>query len=170
MRNRTRKQLTLFIEQQDAENIEQIRQQFNPIQSGLIKSHVTLCREDEIENLEQVIRNLHRLTKTEIIIEFGQVTRSDNGKGVLLPAKGDNTDFQDIRKQILFESSSNPRKQEPHVTLMHPRNSTCTDEIFEEIKKIRLPVKLTFKRITLIEQNDGGQWSPIQHFELLNST
>ncbi len=166
MTNSIRRQLTLFIEQQDAENVEKLRQRFNTRQSELIKSHVTLCREDEIENLEQVITNLHRLMKTEIVIEFGKVTRFDNGKGVLLPAKGDNADFHDLRRQILFGLNDNPRKQEPHITLMHPRNSTCTNDIFGEIEKISLPAKLKFKRISLIEQNDGGQWSSLQEFEL----
>ena len=52
-----RRQLTLFVGEKDAITIEQIRQKFNPLQFKLIKSHVTLCREDEIENLEQVIEN-----------------------------------------------------------------------------------------------------------------
>ena len=47
-----RRQLTLFVKKEDAETIEQIRQAFNPRQFELIKSHVTLCREDEIQNLE----------------------------------------------------------------------------------------------------------------------
>jgi 2'-5' RNA ligase len=164
-----RRQLTLFIELQDSENIEKIRQQFNPRQSELIKSHVTLCREDEIENLEQVITKLRRLTKTEITIEFGEAKRFDNGKGVLLPANYDNNEFQELRRKILG-IDDNPRKQEPHITLMHPRNSTCTDNIFEQIKKINLPSKLKFKRISLIEQEDGGQWNILQEFEYTDRT
>jgi hypothetical protein len=165
---RVRRQLTLFTDQQDAENIEKIRNRFNPKQSALIRSHVTLCREDEIENLKQIVTNLHRLTNTEILIVFGQAIRFENGKGVLLPAKGDSADFQNLRRQILLGINNNPKMQEPHITLMHPRNSTCTDNIFEEIKKIRLPAKLKFKRINLIEQNDGGQWSTVQEFALMD--
>ena len=77
-------------------------------------------------------------------------------KGLLLPAKTDNTEFQDLRRQILLGLNDNPRKQETHITLMHPRNSTCTDKIFGRIEKIILPTKLKFKRISLIEQKDGG--------------
>ena len=44
-----RKQLTLFLEASEAESIERIRKEFNPKQFALIKSHITLCREDEIE-------------------------------------------------------------------------------------------------------------------------
>lgn len=164
--NNIRRQLTLFVEPKDADKIENIRQQFNPGQSELIKSHVTLCREDEIENLEQVIVNLNRLAQIDISIDFGQVTRFDNGKGVLLPSKDDNIEFQNLRTLILFGLNDNPTKQEPHITLMHPRNSTCTDNIFGQIEKITLPTKLKFKRISLIEQKDGGQWKILQEFEL----
>jgi 2'-5' RNA ligase superfamily len=165
-----RRQLTLFVEQQDSESIEKIRQQFNPRQSELIKSHVTLCREDEIENLEQVIINLYRLTMTEIVIEFGEISRFDNGKGLLLSAKADNIEFQELRKQILHGMNDHPGKQEPHITLMHPRNSTCTDNIFAQIKKISLPAKLKFKKICLIEQKDGGQWNVLREFKFKDRT
>lgn len=108
------------------------------------------------------------LTKTEIIIEFGEAVRFDNGKGLLLPGKGDNTEFQDLRRQILRGIIANPRIQEPHITLMHPRNSTCTDNIYRLIGKAKLPCKLEFKKISLIEQQDGGQWRIVQEFELTN--
>ena len=167
MTTNIRRQLTLFVVQKDAENIEKVREQFNPKQSELIKSHVTLCREDEIENLEKVITNLYRLAKTEIDIEFGSPSRFDNGKGVLLPAKVDNIEFQELRRQILNGINDNPRKQEPHITLMHPGNSICTDNIFAQIKKISLPAKLKFKTISLIEQKDGGPWNVLQEFEMI---
>ena len=164
MNKNIRRQLTLFVDPKDAEPIEQIRQEFNPRQFELIKSHITLCREDEIENLEQVISNLFSLTKTEIVIQFGKVARFDDGKGLFLPATTDNEQFQELRRQVLLGLNDNPRMQEPHITLMHPRNSTCTDKIFEQIKKIRFPSKLKFRRISLIEQKDGGQWNILQEF------
>ncbi|KAB7728175.1 2'-5' RNA ligase family protein [Rudanella paleaurantiibacter] len=165
-----RRQLTLFVDPKDAETIEQVRQAFNPRQFELIKSHVTLCREDEIENLEQVISNLHSLTLEEIVIEFGKPTRFDNGQGLFLPATRENASFQELRKQILIGLNDNPRKQEAHITLMHPRNSTCTDAIFHQIEKLSLPNQLRFGRISLIEQADGGQWKILQEFELRKST
>jgi 2'-5' RNA ligase len=163
--NNIRRQLTLFVEQKDAETIEQVRQKFNPGQFELIKSHVTLCREDEIQDLEQVIANLLFLTQPDIIIEFGAVTMFNNKKGVLLPAKTDNIEFQKLRRKILLGINDNPRVQEPHITLMHPGNSTCTDNIFGQIEKIGFPTRLKFKRISLIEQKGGGQWHILQEFE-----
>lgn len=150
--------------------IEQIRQEFNPLQFELIKAHVTLCREDEIENLEQVLSNLLVLIQTQqkIYIEFGKVARFDNGKGLFLPATNDNKQFENLRRQVLNGLIDHPRKQEAHITLMHPRNSTCTDHIFELVEKINLPAKLEFKQISLIEQENGGQWKILKNFELQN--
>jgi len=46
-----RKQITIFLDETEAIPIEAIRKRFNPRQYKLIKSHITLCREDEIEDL-----------------------------------------------------------------------------------------------------------------------
>lgn len=165
-----RRQLTLFIDPKDAEIIEQVRQEFNPKQYELIKSHVTLCREDEIQNLEQVILNLHSLNQEEIVIEFGKVIRFENGKGLLLPATTNNLEFQELRKQVLIGVIDTPRKHEAHITLMHPRNSTCTDAIFNHVERLSLPKRLTFKSISLIEQEDGREWKILQEFELREKT
>ena len=165
-----RRQLTLFVDPKDAETIEQVRQEFNPRQFELIKSHVTLCREDEIQNLEQVISNLHSLTQEEIVIEFGKATRFDNDKGLLLPATTENVGFQELRRQVLIGLNNNLRKHEAHITLLHPRNSTCTDALFDQIERLSLPKRIKFKRISLIEQEDGGQWKILQEFELRKRT
>jgi 2'-5' RNA ligase len=163
--NIIRRQLTLFVNQKEAETIEQIRQRFNPRQFELIKAHVTLCREDEIHDIDRVVANLSRLTQANIVIEFGKVARFDNGKGLLLPATIGNFEFQELRKAILIGLIDNPRKQEPHITLMHPRNSTCTDNIFLEIERQSLPTRLEFGTISLIEQENGGKWRVLQEFE-----
>ncbi|MDX2190966.1 MAG: 2'-5' RNA ligase family protein [Bacteroidota bacterium] len=166
MVNTTRRQLTLFVEQEDAVIIEKVRAKFNPRQSELIKCHVTLCREDEIEDIETVLTNILNLTQTEIVIKFGKAIRFDNGKGVLIPSKPNNNDFQELRRQILNGLFDNPRLQEAHITLMHPRNSTCTDDIYEEICNLNFPTELIFRKIALIEQMNGGQWETLQTFQL----
>ncbi len=162
-----RRQLTLFVESNDAEIIEQVRLKYNPRQFELIKAHVTLCREDEIQNLEKIISNLLLLSQTEIAIEFAKLARFDNGKGLFLPAAKNNDEFEELRKQVLEGLSRNIRKQEPHITLMHPRNSTCTDNIFTQVEKLIFPTKLKFKRVSLIEQEGGRKWTVLKHFELM---
>jgi len=165
-----RRQLTLFVEPTDAEIIEQVRHTFNPAQFELIKAHVTLCREDEIQLLDQVIANILLLAQPEIIIEFKKVERFDHGKGLFLPAKTGNSAFDELRRQVLAGLTDKPIVQIPHITLMHPRNSTCTDDIFRQVEKMILPAKLKFKTISLIEQQDGRQWKIVSSFDLANKT
>ena len=110
MTTKFRRQLTLFVERQNATIIEKIRQQYNPIQYSLIESHVTLCREDEIEDIEQIIANLKCLKKIEITIKFKEVTRFENGNVVFLPAEFENREFNDLRKQIFYGIDDNPRR------------------------------------------------------------
>jgi 2'-5' RNA ligase len=159
-------QLTLFADPNQAESIESIRKKFNPIQFELIQCHVTLCREDELQNLENVLKNFIKTIHQPVVINFGQVIRFAEGKGVLLPAVGENMGFHELRKSILPPSIL-INKADPHITLMHPRNSTCTDNIFEQIKMIKLPGKLQFKKGSLIEQVIGKKWNILKEFELL---
>ncbi len=51
---------------------------------------------------------------------------------------------------------------------MHPRNSICTNEIFEIIKRYKLPNKLKFEKISLIEQTHGERWNVIEEYKLKN--
>jgi hypothetical protein len=162
-------QLTLFVSGKDSGQIEAIRQQFNPAQYALINSHVTLCREEELEQMEKVISNLEVLEHEAITIEFGSAVRFANGAGVLLPAIGSKEAFYQLRRHILQGIIDKPGTPDPHITLMHPRNSLCTDEVFEQIKSRTLPAKLTFSTISLIEQEPGMRWQVLREFELKNN-
>ena len=164
--NQKRIQLTLFVDEENSIVMEKIRREFNPAQYDLIKSHVTLCREDELDKIDEVMRNLIGLNHDPITIEFGNMVRFSEGKGLMIPAFGDNEPFQKLRAYILKGIIEHPRKQEPHITLMHPRNSICTDAIFEQVKAQELPHKIEFNKISLIEQAMGKQWHILEEFEL----
>jgi 2'-5' RNA ligase len=161
-----RRQITLFVNKKDASEIESIRMKFNPEQHQLINSHVTLCRENEIANIEKVSDTFQNPDLSAITIQFGPAIRFDNNKGVLLPASGNNEPFHQLRTKILATLNMPVRRHEPHITLMHPGNSNCTDDNFEEIKSIDLPTCLKFDTVSLIEQIDGGQWQIISRFNL----
>jgi hypothetical protein len=159
-------QLTLFIDEDKSEAIENIRKKFNPLQFDLIKSHVTLCREDELKPIEQVIQNLEMLSHGCISIAFGPVTKFSDNKGVLIPSTGENDAFQQLRKLILKGVITNPRRHEPHITLLHPRNSTCSDSLFQQIEKIKLPDRIAFKMISLIAQEGESKWNILEEYAL----
>ena len=161
-----RVQLTLFVQAAQAREIERIRQAFNPEQYRLINSHVTLCREDELEPIEQVLRNLAALDGGSVCLDFGHVQRFSAGKGVLIPAIGANEGFQRLRAQVLRGITEQPRNHEPHITLMHPRNATCTDEIFAHIESCTFPRQINFHEVALIEQEMGEKWAVLEVFAL----
>ena len=132
-----RRQLTLFISDQN-EEIEKIRAEFNPVQFELIAAHITLCRENELENLNKVVSNIKTIGLVKSLqIEFSSAERFADGKGVFIPAKTENYDFHELRKKILYETQEFNQNYLPHITLMHPRNSTCSDEIFDQIKNYK---------------------------------
>ncbi|EHQ29625.1 2'-5' RNA ligase family protein [Mucilaginibacter paludis] len=161
-----RKQLTLFI--RDNSVIEQLRKRFNPVQFSLIAAHVTLCREDEIADLEKVKRNLEKVRLNyPVKMFFDKPLRFEAGKGVLLPVKGDHLQFDALRGMALQGLVATPRIYQPHITLMHPRNSTCTDEIFEEIARHTLPLEFSFDRVSLIEEMADGKWITLDSYCLV---
>ncbi|MCP9769975.1 2'-5' RNA ligase family protein [Lacihabitans sp. LS3-19] len=161
-----RRQLTLFVSDKNASEIEIIRQKYNPLQYELIKSHVTLCREDEILDFEKISLNLKNLYQKPFFINFGLVKRFSENNGVLLPSIGKNKEFHGLRRKILAGITPNPRNHEPHITLMHPRNSECTDVIFHEIEAVKFPSQILFNKISLIEQEEGEKWQVLEEFEL----
>lgn len=164
-----RQQLTLFVK--DIGIIEEIRKEFNPVQYELISAHVTLCREDEITPISKVLENIKALEYDRpIVINFDSVERFENGKGVWLPASTDNHPFQELRKKILKGVIDNPRQHRPHITLMHPGNSTCTDDIFHSIKQCRLPNRLWFDKVSLIEQKQGGRWTILDEYYIISES
>lgn len=164
--NTTRRQLTLFLEEKYAKEIEMIRQEYNPVQYNLIKAHVTLCREDELESSSQIAENLESLNQKPIIIHFDKIIRFSDGKGVCISALPGNREYHSLRKVILKNTNPGIRFPEPHITLMHPRNSSCTNEIFEAISKMKFPDQIRFDKISLIEQISGGKWNTLHEFLL----
>lgn len=150
-----RRQASLFLP--DRFRIEALRLRYNPVQARLIPAHVTLCREDEVTDWDAVHARLESLLPFEITLSFGTPVREQDF--VYLPVRDGLADYHDFRCTILQKDA---RKQIPHVTLVHPRNGTCTDPIFADISaNISSPFQLTFREVTLIEQDDGRVWHVI---------
>ncbi|MBK9034875.1 MAG: 2'-5' RNA ligase family protein [Myxococcales bacterium] len=161
----TRTQLTLFVDDRDAAALEEVRAEFNPAQHRLIRSHVTLCREDELLELPRIRGNLAAALPS-LALTFGPPRRFADGAGVLLPAIGDPAPFEQLRAAVLAGVTAAPRALAAHITLMHPRNATCTAAVFAQIAARRLPDRLRFGAISLIAQVDGGPWTVLDEFPL----
>ncbi len=149
-----RRQASLYLS--DQFQIEALRNRHNQMQARLIPAHVTLCREDEVIDWDAFRIRLESLCPFEITLEFGAPVRDHNF--VFLPVRSGLDDFHDFRCAILMRDA---RKQTPHVTLVHPRNGSCTDQVFADISATLSPFQYTFREVMLIEQEDGGVWSVI---------
>ena len=146
--------------------IETIRRKFNPIQFKLIKSHITLCREDEIEDLSRIQNNLENIDMHDFELQTKGLKRFSEERGVLISVTDEERKLLKLRELVLQNESSVPREYKAHITLMHPRNSTCDDEVFKEIQKIELPQKLSVETISLIEQEIGKEWKTLKEYKL----
>ena len=155
----SRRQATLYLPSPDGDRIDSLRSRFNPVQFDLIKAHVTLCREDEVLDWNALSTRLSDLGAIEVALTFGPPVREQNL--VYLPAIGSVEPFDALRNSLLSTKDSRPRKHDPHVTLIHPRNGICTDSIFEEIAIQMVPFSTTFRRVTLIEQYEGCKWRDV---------
>jgi hypothetical protein len=148
-----RRQASLYLP--DLLHIESLRFRHNPTQARLIPAHVTLCREDEVTDWDAFRSNLECLCPFQITLDFGVPVRDNNF--VFLPVRAGLEEFHDFRRALLPKE---PRKQTPHVTIIHPRNGNCTDDVFSDISANISPFQFTFREVMLIEQEGDGVWKP----------
>lgn len=151
MKPKSRRQASLYLPEQF--QLEALRFRHNPLQAQLIPAHVTLCREDEVVDWVAFESRLESLCPFEITLEFGAPVRERDF--VYLPVRSGLEDFHEFRCTLLTTTA---RRHNPHVTIIHPRNGTCTDQIFAEISATISPFQTTFREVMLIEQEDGGVW------------
>jgi len=150
-----RRQASMFLT--DQFQIEALRSRYNPVQARLIPAHVTLCREDEVTDWDVFRTSVDSLCPIEITLTFGIPVREDNF--VYLPVQKGLGDLQEFRRTVLRKEA---RDLSPHLTLIHPRNGVCTDQIFADISAtIFSPFQYTFREVMVIEQENGGVWHVI---------
>jgi 2'-5' RNA ligase len=156
-----RTQLTLFVPAAAAFEIERVRAAFNPVQHRLIRSHMTLARDEEVADRVRVLAALAGLRRPPVTLRFDPPVRFSDGAGALLPGTDDRGDFAALRRAVLANGASEPRPHPPHITIMHPRNSTCTDALFAELVGFAWPARVAFDHVALIEQVDGEPWQTL---------
>lgn len=154
-----RRQATLFLQQKP--EIEAIRSKFNPRQAELIAAHVTLCREDEVKDWDKLADRLEGLP-SRVTLQFTCPVRE--GNLVIMPAIDSDGSFIALREHLL--SPDPVRDHSPHLTLIHPRNGTCTDNIWDTIRYSIKPFDYTFNQVSLIFQQNGEIWQTLRTFLL----
>lgn len=150
-----RRQLTLFVPEGFAPWVEPLRLELDPVQRALIAAHVTLCREDEIVDLDVTVLRDRLAQATTLALSFGPAQRF-GGHGVLLPCIEGADAFQQLRVQALGTRAI--REPEPHLTLAHPRNACAPGNEDWRLAAIPVPLRLVFREVALIEQLSTSPW------------
>ncbi|MBK7391876.1 MAG: 2'-5' RNA ligase family protein [Chloracidobacterium sp.] len=158
----SRRQATLFLQRPSWVN--RLRIDLNPAQAKLIDAHVTLCREDEVSDWSELGHRLKDLRSQVVTLEFGPPHR--DGDLVYIPCVGSTDAFDDLRNMLLGSASAKPRKHNPHITLIHPRNGVCSDADFASIISVFEPFSYTFDEVAFIQQENGGIWETVETFRL----
>lgn len=102
------------------------------------------------------VDRLRSVREIRVSLELGRPVRNDNL--VYLPMIGSTDSFDMLRDELLSTPTTVPRKHDPHLTLVHPRNGTCSESEFAMIESLCDPLSVTFSEVTVIEQIDGGPW------------
>ncbi len=158
----SRRQATLFLRATASAKVEGLRARFNAVQHGLIRAHVTLLREDEVRDWDVVASRLNARGPTLVSLSFGAPVRDRDL--VYLPTAGSTESFDRLRAELLAEGFGPIRAHAPHITLVHPRNATCSDAEFDAICRIYEPFSATFDAVTFIEQTAGEPWKELAAF------
>ncbi len=149
----------------DGEQLESVRRALDPLQAILIPAHVTLCREDEIDQLSisEIERRLASSTVQPITLSFGRPLTFE-GHGVLLPCVAGEPAFHELRTHVLGTTAISRRA--PHITLAHPRNPSSPRSSLARAMELPDNRSFTFATIALIEQTGVAPWRVLQQFSL----
>lgn len=161
----TRDQLSLFLGGPGAQALNACRALLDPVQARLIPAHVTVCREDELQELPAgglaaLTARLHGSAPLDL--QFGAPERF-GGHGVLLPCTAGQAGLDALRRRLL--GRDDVRAQPAHITLAHPRNPRAPGN------GDALPERLAVSSWALtdlrwIRQVDGGVWATVARFSL----
>lgn len=160
-----RRQITLLVPNPQSTCINAVRRRYNPIQAKLISAHLTLCRDDEVEDWLELQARVISLGLSRFDLRFDAPKRKTHW--VYLPIHGSPEPYNQLRRLVLGDK--NCRLQTPHITIIHPRNGTCTDHEFDDIC-MQLPgMTIEFPVITFIEKREGMPWNSALTVPLKNN-
>ena len=161
----TRTQLSLYVPEDVRAPIEAVRALLDPVQAELIPAHVTLCREDELLNLDpnSLKLKLNAAQAISFTLTFGAPERFHE-HGVLLPCVAGEAEFQALRRWLLGEAHG--KHQVPHMTLAHPRNPKTSTNTMENASKLPGGLAVTFTTVSRIHQVGSTEWRLLETYKL----
>lgn len=152
-----RRQFSLYVPDDVAAPIENVRRVLDPVQHALIPAHVTLCRDEEVEGA-----SLAALASSPpLTLVFGRAVSFD-GHGILLPCVNGGERFTQLRARLLGPDPIG--HQSPHITLAHPRNPRASANSLELALTLPPELVVTFSGACLIEQAPNEPWRVLDRY------
>ena len=165
MAETSRIQLTLFVPAPAASALEAVRWLLDPVQARLIRAHVTLCREDELEGLDDAAleARVRAFESGALTLRFGP-PEPFHEHGVLLPCVEGQEAFQALRRWVL--SSSTVRPHPAHITLAHPRNPRAPGNTPVNAAPLERGLAVAFPTVARIRQTGSAAWEQLSEHPL----
>lgn len=151
-----RLQLSLYVAEPAARELDALRALLDPLQHALIPTHVTLARDGDIDTRPgDFFECVASLREAALRLRFGPA-EAFHEHGILLRCVEGAERFQALRVRLLGPAAL---PLAPHITLAHPRNPRAPGNSLA-VARERLPasLELRFDSLNLIEQRDGGPW------------
>jgi len=152
-----RRQLSLFVAEPEGAELDALRARADPVQHALIPAHVTLVRDEDVDDWAVVRARLEALGPLRLELRLG-APRAMEGGGALLPVVGATAGFDEVRARLLVGQRGAARAQTPHVTLLHPRNRERWGLSLAQVCAHRAPSCVAFDHVVMIEQAGGEPW------------
>ena len=144
--------------------IEAVRALVDPVQHRLIPAHVTLCREEDLDEVDTVRARLEALRFAPVVLRFGAAV-AFSSHGWLLPCLDGEDAFAALRARVIGTERA-LRVQVPHLTLAHPRNAKAIGNTPTNATQLPAPLALGFATIALIEQDDATTpWRVVARYD-----
>lgn len=153
----------MYVPENAAKAIEEVRKTVDPIQSRLIPARITVCREDELGDLSKLKSRLSNIPFKPLTLRFGK-PEIFSGHGLLLDCIEGADQFRLLREYLL--DSKSIRNQTPHITLAHPRNPKLVGNSLGATVALSAIATINFSTIYLIEQEAGEPWRILARYEL----
>lgn len=151
-----RRQVSLFVTEPERTELEALRERADPVQHALVPAHVTLVRDEDVDDWPAVRARLESLAPIRLVLALGPPRELDGG--VALPVAGATAAFDQLRALLLEGQPGRNRRQTPHLTLLHPRNRAAWGLTLEVVCAYHPPAHVRFDHAVLIEQTPGEPW------------
>jgi hypothetical protein len=160
-----RRQLSLWVPPDQATALEAARRVLDPVQQRLIPAHVTVCRDDEVPDLDVALlrARLNAGRSMPLQLHFGPA-QPFHTHGWLLPCVQGQAEFQALR--VLLLGRDDLAQAQPHITLAHPRNPRAVGNTPEQARSLPTPRCLVLPTLQLIEQRGAQAWGVLAQFAL----